>query len=110
MARHPLVRARLLELLASIALVVLSAGVAVADETSGFVYTLVDVEGGANKTYGFHLNTDTGVTTLLQGFPMASGGTGDGRFLSERIAYDGHARLYVINAGNTTLSVFAVNR
>jgi hypothetical protein len=47
--------------------------------------------------------------TLLPGFPMASGGTGIGSLTSEQLAY-GRGRLYVVNDGSDTLSVFAINQ
>src|SRR6185436_2580902 len=48
--------------------------------------------------------------TPLPGFPLSTGGNGDGNFLSERLALDRvNQRLYAINAGSTTVSAYAIN-
>ena len=93
--------------LAAIALVVVIAASAAASD-AGFVYALRDVSGGPNQIYGFRLDSGTGALTLLPGFPINTGGTGEGSVVSERVAYM-YGRLYVINDGDDTLSAFTVD-
>ena len=64
-----------------------------------------DIFGSGNHIYGFRLNPATGSLTLLPGFPFATGGTGSGVTGSEMVAY-GNGRLYALNDGSNTLSVF----
>lgn len=83
----------------------------------GFVYALLNGGSGANnQIYGFSLNPTDGTLTALPGFPVATGGQGDSDFASkpyvvpERITYDPvFHRLYALNGGPRTLSVFQVN-
>jgi 6-phosphogluconolactonase len=100
---------QLFELAASVVLVALIAGSAAASQI-GFVYSLEQVSSGANQIYGFRFEPGTGALTLLPGFPIASGGTGPASTTSsEHLAYvDG--RLYAINDGDNTMTVFGVNR
>jgi 6-phosphogluconolactonase (cycloisomerase 2 family) len=75
-----------------------------------FLYALQDVGAAANQLHGFSVNTATGALTLLAGFPMATGGNGDGAAASERVAYAAATgRLYVLNGGGPTVSAFSVN-
>jgi FG-GAP-like repeat len=104
----PAFNRRLLSLLGSIAVVLLSAREAAANPPPYFVYALRQENGGANQIYGFQIGV-FGALTPLPGFPVASGGTGSAGTASEQIAY-GNGRLYVINDGSDTLSAFAVNR
>jgi 6-phosphogluconolactonase (cycloisomerase 2 family) len=92
----------------SVALVLALAGAASA-QTTGFVYALQEVNGGANQIHGFSLDVVTGALTALPGFPIASGGTGAATGTHEQMAY-GNGRLYVINDGSNTISAFTVNR
>lgn len=87
-------------------LVVFFAGAATA-QTAGFVYVLRDVNGGASEIYGFRLDGMTGVLTPLAGFPAVTGGTGTGHY--QQLTY-ANGRLFVVNDGSNTLSVFNVNR
>src|SRR4029079_8159678 len=49
-----------------------------------------------------------GTLALLSGFPMPSGGNGGAGSFSEHMTF-GDGRLYVINEGSNSLSVFNVN-
>ena len=104
----PIVGRRVRRLLVSIALVALSARAAAA-HPPGFVYALEQVRGATQQIYGFRLDPVTGALTPLPGFPVGSGGTGAGAAISEQLAY-ARGRLFVINDGSDTLSVFAVNQ
>jgi hypothetical protein len=93
--------------LVTMAIVLLSvAGQAAA--SNDFIYALRQVNNGPNKIYGFRIDHTTGALTLLQGFPMDSGGTGNFASHSEHVKYF-NGRLYVINQGSDTLSAFTVN-
>ena len=96
------------KLLVSIALVVLWAGDAAANPRE-FVYALRHVSNGTNQIYGFQIDAITGGLTPLPGFPVGSGGKGDGSQFTQQMAY-ASGRLYVLNNGSDTLSVFSVNR
>ena len=98
---------RLFMWVASITLVVLSADVAAAHPPE-FVYALRQENGGTNQIYGFHIAL-FGELVPLPGFPVGSGGTGTNVTASEQLTYV-NGRLYVINDGSDTLSVFSVNR
>src|SRR5262245_25226883 len=75
----------------------------------GFVYAMRQEQtGGQNQLYGYRLNALTGALTAIGGFPIGSGGTGSSQ-VSNLIAYGG-GRLFVLNMGDNTLGVFAVNR
>lgn len=76
----------------------------------GFVYTLRDVNTG-NQIYGYSVNETTGALTELPGFPLGTGGNGNGADAFQRIAYDpANSRLYAVNALSNTVSAFSVNR
>jgi 6-phosphogluconolactonase (cycloisomerase 2 family) len=76
----------------------------------GFFYTLSNNAGAANYIYGYRLDQSTGALSLLNGFPVASGGNGDSYFYYLRLAYDAlNRRLYALNGGSNTLSAFNVN-
>jgi 6-phosphogluconolactonase (cycloisomerase 2 family) len=80
-------------------------------QPEGFVYALLDVNGGANQLYGYRVDAGSGALTQIPGFPIATGGTGTDRTLSERLAYDAtNARLYAINGGSNTISAYTVDR
>ena len=57
-------------MIATMLLVVLWAGSAVASEPPGFVYALDQVSGGANQIYGFRLDPLTGALTALASIPV----------------------------------------
>src|SRR5262245_12698326 len=82
-----------------------------ADGASGFVYALQDVASGPNQIYGFRLEP-TGGLIPLPGFPKPGGGNGRSvKGTAEQLRYDpATSRLYAINTGSRTLSVFAVDR
>jgi 6-phosphogluconolactonase len=84
-------------------------GLVFAPGEAGFVYSLTEVNGGANQIYGYRINPNTGGLTLLPGFPVATGGTGTTLAASEQIAHH-NGRLYVLNDNSDTMSVFKVNR
>jgi 6-phosphogluconolactonase (cycloisomerase 2 family) len=86
-----------------------SAEPAAAATPPSFVYALRQVDGGANQIYGFRLDPVSGALTALSGFPVATGGTGDDIDLIGHVTYTG-GRLFVINQGSNSLSVFAVNQ
>ena len=98
-------KCRVFTLIASVVLVVMSAGAASA---ANIVYALTQVNGGPNQIYAFRINAAGGLS-LLPGFPMPSGGNGGPGSFSEMIKYSG-GRLYVINDGSDTLSAFTVNQ
>lgn len=78
---------------------------------SGFVYALRQVNGGANQVYGFSVNASTGALTALAGFPVSTGGNGAANTGSRQLAYDRiNARLFALNDGSDTVTMFAVNR
>lgn len=74
----------------------------------GFVYALLDDTAG-NKIYGYEVITPTGALTALTGFPISTGGTGDGMLAAERMALDAaNHRLYAINNGSDTISAYSI--
>lgn len=76
---------------------------------SAFLYALNDVSGGANTVYCFAVDDVSGA--LMLQFSMPSGGNGESLEATERMAVDStNARLYVLNAGSATLSIFSINR
>lgn len=79
-----IVRRGVCRLLASIALIALSASQARAFPP-GFVYALQQVDGQA-QIYGFRLDSVTGALIPLPGFPVGSGGIGFVGFMSEHLA------------------------
>jgi 6-phosphogluconolactonase (cycloisomerase 2 family) len=75
----------------------------------GFVYALLDDAAG-NKIYGYEVITPTGTLAALAGFPVATGGTGDGTLTAERLALDAaNRRLYAINNGSDTVSAYSID-
>jgi 6-phosphogluconolactonase (cycloisomerase 2 family) len=84
-------------------------GLVFAPGEAGFVYSLRQVNGGANQIYGYRINPGSGALTALGGFPVATGGTGTTGSFAEQMAYR-NGRLYVLNDGSDTLSAFKVNR
>ena len=106
-SRLDLLKSRLVtSLLASILLI----GLAARGEAAArpFVYVLTQVNGAPNQIYGFTIDQTTGALNPLAGFPVASGGTGTAAAFSEMLTSSGN-RLYVVNDGDNTLSVFSVN-
>ena len=77
--------------------------------STGFLYALNDNAAG-NHVYGFAVNEGTGALTAIPGFPIATGGNGDGFTPSERVAIDRlNGRLYVVNSSSHTVSAFSIN-
>jgi 6-phosphogluconolactonase len=78
---------------------------------AGFLYALDDTNAaGGNQIYGLSANESTGALTPLPGFPLATGGTGDGFGESERMSFDSvNSRLYVINSSGS-VSAYSINR
>jgi 6-phosphogluconolactonase (cycloisomerase 2 family) len=76
----------------------------------GFVYALQQVDGSANQIHGYRIDQTSGELTPLAGFPISSGGTGTGvgGAFSEQLAYVA-GKLFVVNNGDNTLTVFSVN-
>ena len=99
-------KSRLARVFGSIILVALSARGATA--APPFVYVLKEVSGAPNQIYGFTIDQATGALTPIAGFPVASGGIGGASTTSKRLTYVKN-RLYVINSGDNTLSVFIVS-
>lgn len=78
---------------------------------AGFLYSLVNENGNANRIYGFSVNESTGALTLLPGFPVSTGGNGANGVSSEELFYDSaNGRLYAVNSGTPSVSAFSVNR
>ena len=76
----------------------------------GYLYALRNVSGGPNQISGFQVNEVTGALTALAGFPVATGGNGSATAASEQLAYDSaNSRLYALNEGSNTISVFSVD-
>ena len=73
-----------------------------------FVYVLNQINGGANQIYGYRIDASSGILSPLVGFPLASGGIGGAGSFSEHVAY-GSGRLFVVNEGSPSLSVFNVD-
>ena len=92
--------------LVSLLFVMMSAGEATAGP--GFVYSLQQVNGGANQIHGFRLDSTTGALTPLPGFPVATGALGSTGSFSEQVAYRS-GLLFVVNQLSASLSVFVVN-
>jgi 6-phosphogluconolactonase (cycloisomerase 2 family) len=87
------------------ALLALSASVAQA----GLVYVL-RADPAGSRIYGYLLNDANGALTALPGFPLATGGAGDGLNRPLLLSYEGaNSRLYAYNNLSGTLSAFAVN-
>ena len=106
MPRSAAFHRRLVMAVVSTAVVLLSAiGAAAAPP---YVYALRQVNGGANQIYGFRLDRATGALTALPGFPVATGGNGGPLGVWEQLV-SGGGRVFAINDGSDTLSVFAVN-
>jgi 6-phosphogluconolactonase len=74
----------------------------------GFVYALQQVNGGANQIHAFRIDESTGSLVSVAGFPMSSGGNGAVNSHSEQLAFV-NGKLFVVNNGSNTLSVFTVN-
>jgi 6-phosphogluconolactonase (cycloisomerase 2 family) len=77
---------------------------------AGYLYVLNVVSGSEGRIYGFETDADTGALTALPGFPFATGNIGSGQLMSEAMAVDSeHYRLYVLNDGPDTLSVYSID-
>ncbi len=80
-----------------------------AGSPGGFLYVISDRTSG-NQIFGYEVNETTGALSALAGFPIATGGNGEGATASELIAIDQvNRRLYAINDGSNTLSAFSIN-
>lgn len=78
---------------------------------ASFLYVLQDNNGAANNIRGFSINSTSGALTTLSGFPISTGGQGDGIPATQRLAYDFvNERLYVLNGGSNSVSAFSVDR
>ena len=89
------------------ALTLLLVSTLAAEAAPTFVYALQNTD-GPNQIFGFSLDPATSTLTLLPGFPVATGGNGNGNTPSEALTYN-NGRLFAINGGSQTLSVFNVN-
>ncbi len=78
--------------------------------TGGLLYVLSDRTSG-NQIYGYTVNETAGELTPLAGFPISTGGNGDGiPFFSERMTIDqANYRPYAVNEGSKTVSAYAIN-
>ncbi len=76
---------------------------------AGYLYALrTDTSG--NQIYAYQVDATTGMFTLLEGFPRATGGTGGAVLSREGLSFDPvHNRLYAVNEGDNSLSAFAIN-
>jgi uncharacterized protein (TIGR03437 family) len=76
----------------------------------GFLYVLKD-NTSSNQLYGYTVDEMTGELTLLDGFPISTGGNGDGgSSFSERLTIDRkNHRLYAVNEGSKRVSAYAIN-
>lgn len=75
----------------------------------GYLYALRSDSGG-NKMYGYQVDATTGMLTLLEGFPRATGGKGGAIPSREGLRFDPvYNRLYGVNEGANTLSAFDVD-
>ena len=74
-----------------------------------FVYVLDQIGGGPNQIYGYRIDASTGILSVLAGFPVASGGIGGTGSFSEHMVYRS-GRLFVVNGGSPSLSVFNVHQ
>lgn len=84
--------------------------VAFSTANAGFLYVLNGQGSTGAWAYGFHADPETGVLTPLAGSPVAAGSTGTPFFLNESMAVDSrNRRLYVLNDGPNTLSVYAID-
>jgi 6-phosphogluconolactonase (cycloisomerase 2 family) len=92
---------RLFTVLAPFTIVALLSGPAEAGP-GGFVYVLQQ----ANQIHGFRFDQATGTLRALAGFPVPSG-TGANSSAQDLAYHDG--RLYAVNDGTNTLSVFSVD-
>ena len=80
------------------------------DVRAGYLYVLNMEAGVESRIYGFQTNEETGSLTPLPGFPVGTGAAGTQFFLSEAMAADPvNGRLYVLNDGPNTLSVYAID-
>lgn len=77
--------------------------------TQGYLYVLRNKVDG-NLIYGYQVDQNTGRLTLLDGFPIPTGGAGGTPLRAKQLDFDrSHGRLYALNDGSDTLSVFDVN-
>ena len=76
---------------------------------AGYLYALNDNSTG-NKIYGFRVNELNGALMPLSGFPVTAGSGTPNSTASERMIADSiKKRLFVINDGSDTVSVYGVN-
>ncbi len=75
----------------------------------GHLYVLRDVAED-NLIYGYQVDRITGRLTLLDGFPISTGGEGAASLKAKQLDFDPiYNRLYALNDGSDTISVFDVN-
>ncbi len=74
----------------------------------GFLYVLNDSNTG-NQIYAYSVDESTGALTALAGFPLATGGVGDGDIVPQRLAIDPAShRLHALNGGTHSISAYAI--
>ena len=77
---------------------------------TGFLYALNEQNGSSNQIYGFSVNETTGALTLLSGFPLSTGGNGNGALAIKELALDSvNQRLYAMNQTSQTVSAYAID-
>jgi len=104
--KQGILRNRFLTIALCLLLTLVSVGSASAAE---FVYVINDSAAG-NNIYGYQVNSTTGALTAISGSPFATGGTGNGITVSQRITIDRvNRRLYAINDGSDTVSAYSIN-
>ncbi len=80
-------------------------------KVDGFLYAYLAIDTLNAAIYGYKVDAVTGGLSLLDGFPVASGGESEDAQISESLVYDStNGRLFALNRGATkTVSVFNVN-
>ncbi|MDM7922588.1 MAG: beta-propeller fold lactonase family protein [Pyrinomonadaceae bacterium] len=77
---------------------------------AGYLYVLNVQNGAPARIYGYDSDPETGALSPLAGFPVTTSAIGTGNLLSESMAVDSeNARLYIVNDGPNTLSVYAID-
>ena len=94
----------------TIALAVCVCSVLTLNAQAGYLYVLNTQSGAQSRIYGFAADAETGALTALPGFPYTTGNIGTGALNSEMMAVDSERlRLYVLNDGPDTLSVYSID-
>lgn len=92
------------------ACLILTIAISVLPAQAGFLYVLNVESGGAANIHGFNADPTAGALTALSGFPVQAGSPGSSLLLSEAMAVDTERRrLYVLNDGPNTLSVYSID-